>query len=151
MTRASQPSGEVATQHALAVHLVRRLGLPAAALADILGVDRTSVYEWLDGPPMSGGAQGSLERMRILLEACSGEVAGSMRYFHRFCDRDTPVGRLRDLLMAPELVARDISLALDSLRPAVLRSQAADASREPGAGASPAGSLTIHLVVGAKR
>lgn len=122
-------------------------GLPIAALADVLDVERKTIYSWLDdgvdaNPP-------NYERLSVVHKLLDGETDGTLRFYHRFWERSLPGGgSLKDLLFAVDLDEVAIVNALTAMRPAVARATQADAERKDAAYAKAAGSsLTLNLRV----
>jgi hypothetical protein len=136
----------IATQEMVAGLKVK--GMPIAALADVLDVERKTVYSWLDDGIEAKAV--NYDRLRLVSGLLANEEDGSLRYFHRFWERQVPGGpTLKDSLMASEIDPTAVRAALDALRPAALRSMQADADRKANARErSPAAALTIHLVAG---
>jgi AcrR family transcriptional regulator len=98
---------------------VRRLkdaGLPVSAIAEAAGVERKTVYSWLDGIEAQG-PRGL--RVAALHEALVGEAAvQDLREVYRFWT--TPIAggvTLKGLLAAPELDVDTIKQALAVLAP----------------------------------
>lgn len=123
-------------------------GMPIAALADVLDVERKTVYSWLDDGIEANAT--NYDRLRLVHELLADEADGSLRFFHRFWERMVPNGpSLKDALMAQEIDVEAVRAALGELRPAVTRSMQADAERKASAvKRSPASLLTVHLVAG---
>lgn len=123
-------------------------GMPVAALADVLDVERKTVYSWIDDGIEAKAA--NYERLNLVHDLLAGEPDGSLRFFQRFWERKIPGGpSLKEALMAPEIDRESVRAALDALRPAVQRSMQADAERKASAvEKSAASTLTIHLVAG---
>jgi hypothetical protein len=130
------------------VSALKHKGMPVAALAEILNVERKTVYSWLDNGIEAQA--GNHNRLRQLHDLLSEEADGSLRFYHRFWERKLPRGdNLKTLLTEPDIEPRQIKNALNALRPAVLRAMQADAERKAvPRPTSPAASLTLLLRAG---
>ena len=56
-------------------------GMPIAAIADILDVERKTVYSWLDAGIEANPV--NYERLRRVHALLAAEASGSLRYFHQ--------------------------------------------------------------------
>jgi hypothetical protein len=123
-------------------------GLPIAAIADILGVERKTVYSWLDGVEALAANH---ERLRVVHNVLAGVENGALKYYHRLWERKLPDGSsLKALLMAGKIDEQRLRGALLFLRPVVTRGMTTDAQRRdlPSSDMSPAASLTLQLRAG---
>lgn len=119
-------------------------GLPVSAIAEIVGVERKSVYAWIDGKEARAGNLSRLEQLHSLFR---NEPEGSLKWFHRYWERPLDETTLRELLTALELDEGRIRAAIAVLRPAVTRALENERKREPEAG--PPGLMNLHLSAGA--
>ncbi len=143
---APAPRALEATSQELVSTLVTK-GMPIAALSDILHVERKTVYSWLDDG--RDAKQENHDRLKLVHSLLAGERDGSLRFFHRFWNRElADVGSLKSQLTSVAIDEQAVAVALDALRPAVERALAADAGRKAKTTVrSPAASLTILLEV----
>jgi hypothetical protein len=129
---------------------LRDSGLPMVALADILDVERKTVYLWADGGLARPENHDRLVQVYSLL---GHEATGSLRYFHRFWDRSLPDGgTLRAILTDRHLDADRARTALEFLRPHVAGAMSRDNERREHLAnrpQPPASSMTLHLRAGA--
>jgi len=141
--------GQTLLQTSDMVCVLRDMGLPMAALADILDVERKTVYLWADGAIARSENHDRLVQVHALL---SHEATRSLRFFHRFWDRKLPDGgTLRGILTEGHLDADRTRVALDFLRPHVTGAMARDAERREDLAKRPkppASSMTLHLQAG---
>jgi hypothetical protein len=87
-------------------------GLPIASLADILDVERKTVYAWLNGTAPRGG---NISRIDTLYELL-GDGRVDLRSLHRLWNRRLEHGySIRDLLSAKDLSVPAIEDALQML------------------------------------
>lgn len=70
------------------VHWLREEGIPIAVIADMAGVERKSVYAWLEGGAIKAHNQERLEKIYFLLNE---DKMASLRHLYRFWSR-TVVG-----------------------------------------------------------
>lgn len=105
------------------VQQLRAGGLPVSAIADVVDVERKTVYAWEVGNvPQPANA----ERLRQLHEVLSGEAEGTLRFLHRLWERRLPDGStLRSLLLAPEIDVARARTAVEAFRPAAMRAMGA--------------------------
>ncbi len=145
---ANAKSGENALGTQEMVAALRGKGMPISALADVLDVERKTVYSWLDDSVEASTP--NYARLCVVYELLSGEADGSLRFFHRFWERTVPDGlSLKSALMAREIDTKAVRIALGSLRETATRSMRADADRKTRTKERPAASLlTIDLVAG---
>jgi hypothetical protein len=128
---------------------LRDLGLPMAALADILDVERKTVYLWADGGMARPENHDRLVQVYTIL---GHEEPGSLRFFYRFWDRKLPDGgTLREILIDSHLDSERARAALEFLRPHVAGAMCRDIERREylaNQPKSPASSMTLHLRAG---
>jgi hypothetical protein len=144
--RSAAPILTLSTQEMISK--LKAMDMPISALSEMLDVERKTIYSWLDEGVEANS--GNYERLRVIFDLFSGELAGSLRFYHRFWQRKV-VGDLclRDLLVGREIDRVAVRGALETLRPAVMRAMQADASRKGiSRERSPASSLTLHLTAG---
>ncbi len=131
------------------VGALRDLGLPMAALADILDVERKTVYLWADGGLARPENHDRLVQVHGLL---GHEEPGSLRYFHRFWERKLPEGgTLREILTDGHVDAERTRIALNFLRPHVNGAMSRGVERREHLAnrpKPPASSMTLHLRAG---
>lgn len=131
------------------VAALKSKGMPIAAIAEVVQVERKTVYSWLDSgvEPTRGN---NFERLASLGSAFASEETGSLRFYHRFWQRSLSGGRtLKAILTAENIDIAQAREAIDELRPSVQRAMVnavkrASRSRDP----SPASHLTIDLEAG---
>ena len=138
-------SGGLTTQQ-MAIFL-KSQGLPVSATAEIVGVERKTVYSWLDGRVEAQAI--NYERLKQLYDLASSDVAGSgcLRYFQRIWNRVGPEGfSLKQALMSETINADNVRSAMDYLRPAVLRAVEIDlADKSVSRDVSAASALTVFI------
>lgn len=125
---------------------LKEAGLPVSGLADMMGVERKTVYAWLDGSDARNAKLGRLEKLHDLL--CR-EQPGALKWFYRHWDRSLEGGStLHDLLVADSINGARVRAALDVLRPGVTRSMESDRKRvaEGWTDDGPPGLMNLHLV-----
>ncbi len=132
----------------MALAITDRLDFPVSALASVLGVQRKTVYDWING---SDAQPSNAEALRVLYEAFKGEADGSFLFYHRFWKRElSKGGSLQTVLMNSSSRTLDIRAALDELRPAVSEALASYARRKAllSEGPGPADHLSEYLEAG---
>ena len=130
---------------------LREAGLPVSGLAEIMGVERKTVYAWLDGSDARNAKLGRLETLHDLL---GGEQPGALKLFHRHWDR--PLERsatLHELLTAEAIDVVRVRAALDALRPSITRALEREHKQEAEGGmdGGPPGLMNLHMVATLKR
>lgn len=130
------------------VAVLKAKGMPIAALAEVLDVERKTVYSWLDFGIEPNPTNHN--RLGVVYDLLSSEADGSLRFFHRFWERKISAGcSLKEALMATDIDAPSVIFALDALRPTVERSTRANAERKlSSAEKSSSSTLTIDLIAG---
>ena len=109
---------------------LRNGGLPVAAVAEILKVERKTVYAWLGGTYPHQANAARIETLYALL----GDGKVDLRNFYRVWNRKLEhLGSVHDLLTADYLDEPAIRSALEVLRPAIARHAEHAASRRPSA------------------
>lgn len=137
--------GDDRTVQELAI-VLRDMGLPISAIAEMSRVGRKTVYSWIDGE-VTVPSMANLGRLRILCSLLSEVPPGSMKLFHRLWER--PVAgsmTLREALVGHTMDPEAARVALTALRPAVdrlLAGQARKAGKPDQDGA--AASLTEYI------
>lgn len=139
--------GDDRTGQELAI-VLRDMGLPISAIAEMSRVGRKTVYSWIDGE-VTLPSVANLDRLRTLCSLLSEVPPGSMRLFHRLWERPV-VGSvtLKEALTGPTANPEAARMALIALRPAVdrlLAGQARKANKPDGGGV--AASLTEYVEV----
>jgi len=135
----------VRSTHDLVVEL-REAGMPISAIAELVGVQRKTVYSWLNDRIVADPC--NHDRLSEIAALLRDEPSGSLRFLPRHWDRQLPegMGTLKDILKSDpvdKLLARD---ALNALRPAILRSCHQNQSLQIITSSShPASSLTEYL------
>lgn len=131
--------------HDLVVEL-RDAGMPMSAIAELVGVQRKTVYSWLNDRIVADPC--NHDRLSEIATLLLGEPLGSLKFLPRHWDRQLPdgMGTLKEILKSDpmnKLLARN---ALDALRPAILRSCRQDQSLQTITSPSDsAASLTEYL------
>lgn len=121
-------------------------GMPIATIAEIVNVERKTVYSWLDsGVEATRGD--SYQRLSTLTEIFSGEDTGTLRFFSRFWERELNVGFSLKAILTAQNIDKDVALAaLYEMRPSVLRAMVNDRRRKAElVSTSPASHLTLDL------
>jgi hypothetical protein len=118
-------TGAVAERPLLTAHEVltwlQHDGLPIAAIADIVRVERKSVYAWMNGGPIRPQNQNRLEKLHNLL---SNNALTELSDLYRFWNRKLVNGTSLALLLKEEnLDAPAIKKALDELWPLALKAK----------------------------
>jgi hypothetical protein len=99
----------------------RKGGLPIAVIAQIVRVERKSVYAWMDGGHIRPQNQKRIEQLYALLSGYGQEDLISL---YRFWKRQLSSGQsLGDLLIEENLNVRAIQKALSELRPLVKKAK----------------------------
>lgn len=144
--RTAAPASTLSTQDMIST--LKAMDMPISALSEMLDVERKTIYSWLDDGVEAKSA--NYDRLRVIYDLFAKESAGSLRFYHRFWQRNVVGDRcLRELLVAPEIDQAAVRGALDVLRPAAERAMQADASRKrTSRERSPASLLTPHLIAG---
>ena len=107
---------------------LKEAGMPISGLADMMGVERKTVYAWLDGTDARSANLGRLETLYGLL---GREEPGLLRFIHRQWDRVLDGGvTLHSLLTAEPIDVVGVRTALDALRPGAIRVMERDRKRE---------------------
>jgi len=102
-------------------------GLPVAYLADILGVERKTVYAWLDGADPRDANASRIETLYRLL----GDGRLDLRSLHRVWNRRLEHGlTVRELLAAKDISVPAVQDALEMLSSALTWHSARDVRRE---------------------
>lgn len=101
---------------------LRKSGVPISGIADAMRVERKTVYAWLKGGDIRSANTQRVAQVHSLLTGVSGI---DLRNVYRFWNTAV-VGRdtLRDLLTTEYIDEAEIRLALNRLRPSLLRSMA---------------------------
>lgn len=109
-------------------HGLKEAGMPISGLADMMGVERKTIYAWLDGTDARSANLGRLETLYGLL---SREEPGLLKFLHRQWDRVLDDGvTLHSLLTAEPIDVIQVRAALDALRPGAVRAMERDRRRE---------------------
>jgi len=98
------------------VAALRAEGMPVAAIADAMRVERKTIYSWLDG----GDARGTHTQRAVQVHSLLASVLDiGVRNVYRFWNTPIAEGRtLRDLICAPTINEQLVRSALNMLRPA---------------------------------
>jgi len=135
------------TTQSLVAHLKGK-GMPIAAIAEVVCVERKTVYSWLD----SGvdAKQSNFDRLATLERIFAREATGSLRFYHRFWERKTSGGQtLKAILTAENLNEGAAQAVLEYLRPGVGRAMNSETRRKSRPTIqSPAAHLTIDIDAG---
>jgi len=115
--------GDVLTGQQMAVAL-RDAGLPVSALAEAMGVERNTVYAWLDGVEPRGA---NASRLAAIHEALFGGGVASLREAYRYWSTPLAGGAsMRDLLAAPTI---DTAAVRDAVSVLLSRAEESSARR----------------------
>lgn len=110
--RLQDAPGDVLTGQQMAVAL-RDAGLPVSALAEAVGVERKTVYAWLDGVEPRGA---NASRLAAVHEALLGGGLESLREAYRYWSTPLVGGAsIRDLLAAPKIDTASVRDAVSVL------------------------------------
>jgi hypothetical protein len=129
---------------------LKEAGLPVSAIAEMTGVERKTVYAWLDG---TEARTAKLNRLEILHGLLGHEEVGALKWFHRYWERPLEGrGTLQQLLTSERIDPDRIRVALEKLRPAVVRAMASERRRAvEGAEEGPVGLMNFFLTATPKR
>ena len=109
----------------------RNLGLNKTALAEICGVTRQTIYDWLNERHEPEGA--NLSRLRLLYDLASRDELSTRPISSRLVKRETAQGMsLLDVLTRPQVDAEALEVVLQELRDLSerRRSRGVEAARE---------------------
>lgn len=96
------------------VTTLRDRGLPITAIAEMMGVERKTIYAWLDG---SAVRDENAERLSALYQILNREMNGDFRPLYRVWNQAGPNGQvLRNMLSAKNVDSASISETLAALR-----------------------------------
>ncbi len=128
--------------------VLKRNGMPIAALAEVLDVERSRLYGLIDRGEALPEVAAS--RLADVYAALHDDTGGPLKFLVRIWDRELPGGSLRSHLTAPLIDQASVAVALDALRPAAMRAMHQEDERKarPERETSPAGHLTMHLEAG---
>ena len=130
---------------------LREAGLSVSGLAEMMGVERKTVYAWLDGSDARNANLGRLETLHGLL---GGEQPGALKLFHRHWDRSMEGGAtLHGLLTAEAIDVGRVRAALDALRPSITRALEREHKQEAEGwmDGGPPGLMNLHMVATLRR
>jgi len=103
---------------------LRNGGLPVSAIADVMRVERKTIYAWLSGGEVRKPNLQRAGQIHALLTRVSGvDVRGVYRFWNTKMDGNKT---LRDLMTADNIDDLAVRSALDNLRPAALRAMASE-------------------------
>ena len=140
----SQESMSTAEQIALVVHT---LGFGKRQLAEIFGVSRQAIYDWLRGGNVRDENADRLEKLARLVLAVSGDTRRPL--YHRFMNRPLAEGErsLLDLLCADRWDEKRILAQLRRARALTTQRQARQGKeRSPSSGSRRDDNLTDNLL-----
>jgi len=125
---------------------LREMGMPISGIAEIVGVQRKTVYSWINEEVVAEPR--NHDRLQAVYDLLSQELPGSLQFLTRHWERQLPEegGTLKSILAAESLNLERAREALEWLRPAILRS-VKQSRHHSGVErtASPASSLTEYL------
>lgn len=99
-------------------------GMPISAIAEVVGVERKTIYSWLNGAEVRGANAQRLEQVHALLTMHRDLSA---RDIYRFWNSTVDGNKtLRDLMTASEIDTPAVIRALRSTRPAALKAAASE-------------------------
>jgi hypothetical protein len=103
---------------------LRNGGMPVSAIADIMRVERKTIYAWLSGGEVRKPNLQRADQVHALLTGVLGvDVRGVYRFWNTKIDGNKT---LRDLMTADNIDDLAVRSALDNLRPAALRAMASE-------------------------
>ena len=106
----------------------REEGVPIVAIADIAGVEKKSVYAWINGGPIRPQNQQRLEQLyNLLLDVKQVELINLYRIWNRQLKSGRSLGAL---LCEEQLNTQAIKLTLYELLPIALRSKKMTSSKD---------------------
>jgi hypothetical protein len=126
-------------------HGLKAAELPVSGIAEMMAVERKTVYSWLDG---TEARNAKLSRLETLYNLLCQESPGALKWFHRHWDRSLEGGyTLHALLTAEVIDVGRVRRALDVLRPAVIRAMERERKRtaEGNVDSGPPGLMNMHL------
>lgn len=110
-------------------------GLPISAIAEMMGVERKTIYAWLDG---SSVRDDNAARLQTIYQLLSREVDGDFRRVYRVWNQVGPNGQtLRGALASKNIDPVLIRDTLASLR-SIMEHYAQTDARKPSRGGNPA-------------
>lgn len=123
---------------------LKEKGMPIAAIAEVVHVERKTVYSWLDnGVEASRG--NNFDRLVALESVFASEAVGSLRFYHRFWERKANGKQtLKEVLIAEDIDEDAARGIVTALRPTVQQAMRSGARRKAES-ASPASHLTSYL------
>lgn len=141
---ATRPARRVRTIKEM-VEEMRAGGMPVSLIAEFSGVERKTVYAWLNGANVRQENAMRVESVYSLLSSTGFDY----RSLHRLISRRLSTGAtLRDLLSAGVLDARAILGACEELRPALERHATQRLAPEPPSGRNAAIDEIPHADLG---
>jgi Putative ATPase subunit of terminase (gpP-like) len=122
------------------VAVLKDNGFPISAIAEMMGVERKTIYSWLDGAAVRDD---NANRLASIYQVLKAEADGDFRQVYRVWNQAGPDGRtLRSLLSSDELDLPLVTAKLTSLRTAMSHYAQNDARRvgpvKTGRGGNPA-------------
>jgi len=102
-------------------------GFPISVIAELAGVERKTIYSWLDGTTVVRPQ--NEERIAAMYAAIKSVTGGDCRYVHRVWRLKDQGVSLRDLVAEDNVDARAVAGVLTALKPAMERYARNDASR----------------------
>lgn len=125
---------------------LRTLGMPISGIAEVVGVQRKTIYSWINDEEVVADPRNH-DRLQAVSELLGKEPPGSLQFLTRHWERQLPDGgTLKGILAADLLDLERAREALAWLRPAVLRSIKQNRHHSGSEDAtSPASSLTEYL------
>ncbi|MGB9407539.1 MAG: hypothetical protein WCA89_08380 [Terracidiphilus sp.] len=103
---------------------LRNGGMPVSAIADVMRVERKTIYAWLSGGEVRKPNLQRADQVHALLTKVSGvDVRGVYRFWNTKIDGNKTI---RDLMTADNIDDWAVRSALDNLRPAALRAMVSE-------------------------
>jgi hypothetical protein len=124
---------------------LRTMGMPISGIAEVVGVQRKTVYSWLNQDAIAEPR--NHDRLQAVYDLLRQEPPGSLQFLTRHWERQMiEGGTLKEVLAAESLDLERAHKALEWLRPAILRS-VKQTSNHSGfrKTTSPGSSLTEYL------
>jgi hypothetical protein len=122
------------------VAVLKDNGFPISAIAEMMGVERKTIYSWLDGAAVR---EENANRLASIFQLLKAEADGDFRQVYRVWNQTGPDGRtLRSLLSSDALDLPLVTAKLTSLRTSMSHYAQNDARRagpfKTGRGGNPA-------------
>ncbi|MFT9289717.1 hypothetical protein [Gluconobacter oxydans] len=128
-----------------AVSSLRTNDMPIAAIAEMIGVERKTIYSWLNEGVEADPR--NFARLQSIAQLFFNERPNTLKYYSRMWKREMSDGSsLHSIICAKDLDVERAKRAIEWLRPAVEKALIRDQVRNRRVSDSPASLLTIDLI-----